>query len=377
MQLGIQASARVRIIHRGAGPGYIVNMHRAYAAIFALALVVAGCASSPSPPSPKVPATFHVDVGFEDTATGAGGGGFFPQSLVVNVGDTVVFTMRSHEAHTISFNAPKPLPEPLLPQPDHAVAANPVVFLPLRVHGALTARFDGTGFVTSGVLQKPGDSFTVSFEAAGTFQAQCLLHASAMKATIIVNTAGTPSSTGRLGLPRRGGGAGGGSPGKGGRPPGGRGCTRASEQRRRQPLLDGVRRRGKRGGRHRFHEIHRRRKAVNQGGRLRHLRHEEKHNRHAAHDHVPGGDRTSRAPDFTAAGGGPSAAHRQPESAPPGARSPRALRRHGILQLRPRLAGLPTTPQEFTVTFTKPGTFSYLCAFHADDGMKGTIIVQQ
>jgi plastocyanin len=33
------------------------------------------------------------------------------------------------------------------------------------------------------------------------------------------------------------------------------------------------------------------------------------------------------------------------------------------------------TPQTFTVTFTKAGTFKYQCTFHDDEGMKGTIIV--
>jgi len=29
------------------------------------------------------------------------------------------------------------------------------------------------------------------------------------------------------------------------------------------------------------------------------------------------------------------------------------------------------------VTFSKPGTYEYLCVLHDEDGMKGTIVVQQ
>jgi plastocyanin len=163
-----------------------------------LALVVAGCAST-APSNPAALATFHVDVGYEDKAQGFEAEAFFPKSLTVNVGDTVVFTMRAHEPHTISFNSPQPVPAPFLPGPDHSLAANPVIFLssPPSMPGdpkapvMLKATFDGTGFVSSGFLQKPGDSLTVTFPAAGTYQVLCLVHFESMKGTIVVNPAGT------------------------------------------------------------------------------------------------------------------------------------------------------------------------------------------
>jgi hypothetical protein len=33
--------------------------------------------------------------------------------------------------------------------------------------------------------------------------------------------------------------------------------------------------------------------------------------------------------------------------------------------------------QTYTVTFSKPGTYEYLCVIHDEGGMKGTIVVQQ
>ena len=35
-----------------------------------------------------------------------------------------------------------------------------------------------------------------------------------------------------------------------------------------------------------------------------------------------------------------------------------------------------STPQRWTVTFTRPGSWAYQCLLHAGEGMKGTIVVQ-
>jgi plastocyanin len=33
-------------------------------------------------------------------------------------------------------------------------------------------------------------------------------------------------------------------------------------------------------------------------------------------------------------------------------------------------------PKTYTVTFTKPGTYTYWCPVHVAQGMKGTVVVQ-
>ena len=40
------------------------------------------------------------------------------------------------------------------------------------------------------------------------------------------------------------------------------------------------------------------------------------------------------------------------------------------------VAGVPDMPQEYSLTFTKPGTYKYLCQVHDASGMNGTITVQ-
>ena len=53
---------------------------------------------------------FHVDLGYEEISTGAEFEAFLPDKLTVDAGDTIVFTLRSHEFHTVTFQAAKPVP---------------------------------------------------------------------------------------------------------------------------------------------------------------------------------------------------------------------------------------------------------------------------
>ena len=170
-------------------------------AVLAAALAAAGCATTPPSTAASGPATFHVDLGYEDTTQALEAEAFFPNDLTIDVGDTIIFTLRSHEPHTITFNAPQPLPDPFQPQEDRSLAANPVLFLPSPAPAepqnpaapvSLSVAFDGTGYVNSGFLQKPGDTYSVTFTKPGTWQVLCLLHPEHMKGTIVVNPAGSP-----------------------------------------------------------------------------------------------------------------------------------------------------------------------------------------
>jgi plastocyanin len=155
----------------------------------------------PASAAPAGALTFHVDLGYEEVSKGAEFEAFLPDALTVDAGDTIVFTLRSHEPHTVTFEAPKPLPEPFLPLPDQNLAANPELFFPAPAPGGplpdpedpvhLSITSDGAAYLNSGFLQHPGDSFSVTFTKPGTYQALCLLHPEHMKGTITVNPAGT------------------------------------------------------------------------------------------------------------------------------------------------------------------------------------------
>jgi len=55
----------------------------------------------------------------------------------------------------------------------------------------LAVSFDGTGYVNSGFLMTPGDTFSVTFVRPGTYPYVCLIHATMMKGIITVNPAGS------------------------------------------------------------------------------------------------------------------------------------------------------------------------------------------
>jgi len=155
-------------------------------------LTLAACA-------PSGPQTFSVQVGSEDTTNGLEIDAFLPNYLQVNVGDTIIFSQKTHELHTITFNAPNPLPNVFLNQRMNTVIANPLVFLPSTAVKTTTTgsnisrsvKFDGSSYVNSGVLQTPGDSFAVTFSKQGTYQFNCLFHPASESGTVTVNPAGS------------------------------------------------------------------------------------------------------------------------------------------------------------------------------------------
>jgi plastocyanin len=354
----------------------------AFLVLAAFTLSVAGCATTASMAAPGA-ATFHVDVGYENTAQAMEAEAFFPNNLTVNVGDSVVFTMRSHEPHTITLNAPKPIPEPFLPQPDKSLAANPAIFFsaPASMPGdpkapvALKVSFDGKAFVSSGFLQKVGDGMTVTFTAPGTYQVLCELHSESMKATITVNAAGSarPMSDADYA--------------------GAAAAQEKNAQAKAVALLAGVTVPAP---------------VANANGSTSYTVYAGVGSTADGIDYMRyvGGEELSikvgDSVTFAMAKNGPGVPHTvtflsgtddpdfilpQPQVLAP----PKLLVNPKVLMPAPLppapydgtgyynsgllLASGPT-PQAFTVTYTKAGTFKYQCIIHDTDGMKGTIVVQ-
>ena len=115
---------------------------------------------------------------------------FTPKYLDVTVGDTVLFKdVDALEPHTISFgpmallkqlinNQFSPVPQKNGPP---LLVANPKAFLPTMGH-----TYDGTGFASSGLLNL-GQSWKLTFTQPGTFRYVCLVHGLGMTGTIIVH----------------------------------------------------------------------------------------------------------------------------------------------------------------------------------------------
>jgi plastocyanin len=347
----------------------------------ALALGLAGCATVPAA-SPTEAATFHVSVGYEDVAQAWEAESFFPRDITVNVGDRVVFTMKSHEAHTITFNAPQPVPEPFIPQADHNLAANPVIFFSSpptapadpRNPVALTATFDGTGYVNSGFLRKQGDSLTVSFAAPGTYKVLCLLHSESMSGTITVNAPGSARPTSDQVYQAMA-------------------VRQVNDAKARAAALlkkvatvppvtrpDGTR----------SFMVYAGLGSVQDGiDYMRFVGGEQlsiKVGDSVTYDMSRNSKGAPHTVTFLSGTEDPDLVIPQPQDQGP----PKLLLNPKVLMPAPlppgpfdgtsyynsglMLSGGPT-PQSFTVTYTKPGTFKYQCIFHDDDGMKASVIV--
>ncbi len=351
--------------------------------LIVIPIMVAGCASSP--PDPKIPATFSVDVGYEDLGKGVEAEAFFPPSLSLNVGDTVVFTSRSREPHTVTFNAPSPVPDLLLPQPDGSVQTNPIVILPSPSSGTVdlgagvdrTAALEGTTLISSGIMRAPGDRFTVHAAVPGTWQVVCLLHSSTMKGTLIVNPRGTArplaeadyrmAAAAQLKAAQE------------------RAAALAAAVHVPDPATaaghktwtvyagagsaeDGIQVMKFFGGES---------LSIKVGDSVTFdMTKNEKGTLHTV-TFLSG----AAAPDLLILPPGPGG---QPallvnpkvlQPAPPASPAPAAYDGSAFASSGLMITGL-SAPQSWTVTFTKPGSFAYRCLVHAGKGMKGTIVVQ-
>lgn len=108
---------------------------------------------------------------------------FLPRDLTVDAGDTITWTVRSGEFHTVTFLSGADAP-PLITFGPTGPEFNLAAVLP---SGGPT--YDGTGIANSGLINS-GDHYTLGFNKAGTYQFLCLVHAG-MAGTVHVQAAGT------------------------------------------------------------------------------------------------------------------------------------------------------------------------------------------
>ena len=136
--------------------------------------------------------TYTVLVGAENVARGTSVMAYFPDSLTIHVGDTVLWKQKTHEIHTVTFLAgtpapilivPVPAPPPDLPGP---LMINPQAAFPAAPADGL---YDGTTYANSGIMSTdPGNptQFSLTFTQAGTFAYTCLVHGAMMSGKIVV-----------------------------------------------------------------------------------------------------------------------------------------------------------------------------------------------
>ena len=136
--------------------------------------------------------TYTVLVGAENVKQGTGVMAYFPESLRVHVGDTVVWKQNTHEIHTVTFLAGNPEPVLIVPvPPPPPVLPGPLMINPLAAFPAIPAGglYDGSTYANSGIMSTdPGNptQFSLTFTQAGTFMYECLVHGMMMSGTIQV-----------------------------------------------------------------------------------------------------------------------------------------------------------------------------------------------
>ena len=117
---------------------------------------------------------------------------FTREPLVVPLGSTVTWAMRdTFEIHTVTFTSGEEPPRFAVPEPQSSGAPK-VLLNPKALTPTNTTRYDGTGYVNSGLLFPPGNagkfpsSFSLTFAKPGRFEYWCLVHAEAGQRGIIV-----------------------------------------------------------------------------------------------------------------------------------------------------------------------------------------------
>lgn len=146
--------------------------------IFALA----ACSGASAPVSPIAtgPVTWTANVGASSVDGAYQGLAFYSASMTINVGDSIAWTIKSTNPHTITLlGAGQATPPPPAP-------AN------LAPTGGTT--YDGSTLTSSG-LSPITSVYKLTFTKVGTFKVYCLIHQPEMFETITVRPAGTPYPT--------------------------------------------------------------------------------------------------------------------------------------------------------------------------------------
>ncbi|MGE0057716.1 MAG: plastocyanin/azurin family copper-binding protein [Dehalococcoidia bacterium] len=131
----------------------------------------------------------------------AGGGGrgisvemFRPKNIFIHAGDSVEFVNPYEEIHTVTFlGDKKTVPELIIPAGPPPKAGPPkLIFNPEAAFPTSGTSYTGA-YANSGIIGK-GQSFTLSFSTLGTYNFLCILHPG-MEGTVQVLDAGTTVPT--------------------------------------------------------------------------------------------------------------------------------------------------------------------------------------
>ena len=156
-------------------------MRKLFSAALLFAVALTGCGGGGTttslPQTPSGPVTWHLQAGASSQQEALQALSFYPQAITIDAGDTLTWTYPSGgEPHTVTFLGPRSSPPP----PTDPSAPAPA--------GGST--YDGSTYTSSGFVMG-GNSYSLTFTKPGVYTYYCLVHGG-MVGTVTVQPAGTP-----------------------------------------------------------------------------------------------------------------------------------------------------------------------------------------
>ncbi len=157
-----------------------MNPRRFYTTLFIIPLIAAGCSGGSTTVAPPKavagPQSWNVTAGSSSHNEALQALLYYPSSITIDAGDSIVWTAPAAEPHTISF--PIAGQQPVAP-------TDPTASLP---QGGTT--YDGTAYVSSGFIAG-GAKYTLTFPKPGTYTYYSLPQEPIVVGTVVVQAAGT------------------------------------------------------------------------------------------------------------------------------------------------------------------------------------------
>lgn len=146
-----------------------------------IALLLSACAGGNNTVAPKAtgPLTWIAQAGGSAQNEALQALQFYPATITIDVGDSIRWQFPAGEPHTVTFLGPKSAPPP---------PNDPSVPAP-----AGGSTYDGTTYTSSGFLLA-GKTYVLTFPKAGTYTYYCLIHGE-MVGKVVVQPAGTAYPT--------------------------------------------------------------------------------------------------------------------------------------------------------------------------------------
>jgi len=120
---------------------------------------------------------WRASVGAQSNNKGRQALAFLPNEIWIHAGDSITWTFRTDEIHTVTFLKPGQIRPPFRP-----------VFVGCPGFSPNDSTFDGSTCVTTGPLVA-GQTFTVTFPTAGNFKLVCIVHANMTAVVHVLNLA--------------------------------------------------------------------------------------------------------------------------------------------------------------------------------------------